>query len=998
MRAPHLRPGLALVLTAVVAAVGCSKSSSSSSNTPAPSGAVHTPHLQGGMFSAGMACSDCHASSGFAVDFSQNPAVQAAGATFDPATKTCSNVACHGNFTLGAVTGANAVVSWNDRTPLTCVSCHGMPPTGHPPFPGTPDAKSCSPCHVDSVKVDGTINVGAGTHMDLKAEVSGGSCASCHGDPSRVATVDGTDPDLTSAPPIAPPGSAASVVGAHLAHMNPNPGALVAGTPVACSECHVVPSDAAHATSPPAQKVVFGALATAGGAAPTFVTGTAGCAASYCHGNFAFNGVSGASATPVWTDIAAMDCTSCHGMPPAGHPPVVGTPTAATCSACHPSSINPDGSVVAMGSHLDGKADVGALGCTDCHGDPARTGTLPGTDRNLVSSPPVATTGALPGVVGAHLGHLNPTAASALMGPVACKECHVVPTDFAHANNPPAQPVAFGPLAKTGGAAPTYASGTAGCAASYCHGNFTFNGVSGSNATPIWTDAAALTCTSCHGMPPTGHPAIASVTAASCASCHPKSINPDGSVNLTDKAHLNGLADTSAVGCASCHGDSTRKGNLPGTDLNLASSPPVAPPNAPAYAVGTHLGHVNPTAASVLMAPIACAECHVVPTDSAHATTPPAQKVVFGAFSKTGGAVPTWTAGTAGCAASYCHGNFTFNGVSGAKATPIWTSTAVMTCTSCHGMPPTGHIATTSATAASCAQCHPAAVNADGTINTTAKGHLNGKADVTALACTSCHGDAARKGTLAGTDANLASAPPIAQPGAPSYAVGAHMGHMNPTAASYLMAPIACKECHVVPVDSGHATNPPAAVVVFGTLSKTGGAVPTFNAGTAGCAASYCHGNFTLGAVTGSNATPIWTSTTLLTCTGCHGMPPTGHPAYTGTPTAASCFQCHPQSMNADGTIKQGGGHLNGKADGGGCTGCHGDPPSTGKHTISDHRNRRCDACHPTGYTNAVAVAPFHQNNVVDIGSQAGYSCGLKGCAPGVTRTCTNNCHGRETW
>jgi predicted CxxxxCH...CXXCH cytochrome family protein len=221
---------------------------------------------------------------------------------------------------------------------------------------------------------------------------------------------------------------------------------------------------------------------------------------------------------------------------------------------------------------------------------------------------------------------------------------------------------------------------------------------------------------------------------------------------------------------------------------------------------------------------------------------------------------------------------------------------------------------------------------------------------------------------------------------------------MNPTAASYLMAPITCSECHVVPADSAHANTPPAQKVVFGSLSRTGGVAPTFVAGSAGCAASYCHGNFTFGTVKGSNATPIWTDTAPMACTSCHGMPPTGHPTYTGTPNAASCFQCHPQSVNADGTIKVAGGHLNGKADGGGCTGCHGDPPTTGKHTISEHRNLRCDKCHPTGFTNAATVAPFHNNGTTDIGSQAGYSCGLKGCPPGTTRTCANSCHGRETW
>jgi predicted CxxxxCH...CXXCH cytochrome family protein len=279
---------------------------------------------------------------------------------------------------------------------------------------------------------------------------------------------------------------------------------------------------------------------------------------------------------------------------------------------------------------------------------------------------------------------------------------------------------------------------------------------------------------------------------------------------------------------------------------------------------------------------------------------------------------------------------------------------------------------------------------------------MNGLDDTSAVGCATCHGDATRVANLTGTDVNLASAPPVAPAGSPSYAVGAHLGHVNPTTTSYLMAPVTCAECHVVPVDSAHATNPPAAVVVFGTLSKTGGAAPSFAAGTAGCAATYCHGKFTFNAVLGSSATPVWTTAAAMTCTSCHGMPPTGHPAITGTPNAVSCFQCHPQSVNADGTIKQAGGHINGKADGGGCTGCHADPPTTGKHTNSNHKNRRCDACHPTGYTSSTTVAAFHNDGKADLGTQAGYKCNnvasLVGCPTGQKRTCANSCHGSESW
>ncbi len=1006
MRAIHFRNSSAVVLLSLTAFAcdGASENAGASGITPV--GANHKTHLVAGSMGPSVTCAGCHAPTGFIVDFSQNPSVHQAGATFDATSKTCSNVSCHGNFTMGAISGTRAIPAWPDTTPLTCVSCHGMPPTGHPRVGGQ-DAASCAGCHADTVNADGTINIAFGAHMNGLAEVTGGDCSACHGDPARLPGMAGVDPFLTSAPPVSPSGAPAYADGAHLIHLNPNP-AIAASHPTACTECHVVPTDTLHATVPPAQKVVFGALATASGANPTFNTVTAGCSATYCHGNFSFpvHGsttarITGSTATPIWSDTTRIACASCHDMPPTGHPPVTGT-SAASCNACHPQTVDAAGLVVTSGFHMNARADIAALGCVDCHGEPTRVGTLPGTDMNLKSAPPRTTTGAPASAVGAHLGHLNPSAASALMAPMACAECHVVPSDFVHASTPPAQPVVFGTLARTGGAAPTYVAGSLGCAATYCHGNFNFAGITGSSATPVWTDTAPMTCTSCHGMPPTGHMAVATpVTAASCAPCHPTAVNANGSINLEGKGHLNGVSDTSALGCSACHGDANRTANLAGTDTNLISAPPAATAAAKPYAVGAHQGHMNPTAASSMMAPIACAECHVVPVDSAHARTPPAQKVVFGTIARSGGAIPTWTSTTTGCAATYCHGNFTFNGVVGAKATPLWTDTAPLTCTSCHGMPPTGHF-TTGTTAAACAVCHPDAVNADGTINATAKGHINGKPDVNNMACNSCHGDANRRPNLTGTDANLTSAPPVAQAGAPAYAVGAHMGHMNPTTASYMMAPIACAECHVVPADVAHATSPPATVVVFGALSKTGGALPTFNATTTGCSATYCHGNFTFGVVKGSNATPLWTTTTPLTCSSCHGMLPTGHPTYAGAITAASCFQCHPQSVNSDGSIKQGGGHVNGKADGGGCTTCHGSPPTTvttpptaGKH--SKHRRERCDGCHPTGYSSTTAVGAFHQNDVVNLGSQAGYSCGLKGCTPrGTFGTCTVNCHGEN--
>jgi predicted CxxxxCH...CXXCH cytochrome family protein len=725
------------------------------------------------------------------------------------------------------------------------------------------------------------------------------------------------------------------------------------------------------------------------GATPAFSAPTQTCSSTYCHGTFTFGAVRGSAGAPSWSDPGPFACDACHGMPPAGHPAYAGPTTAAGCRTCHELTVRADGAIdLATGAHMNGRADVSGAACTSCHGTAGRTGHLPGTDKDLAAAPPAASAGARPSATGAHQGHVNPTSAGAVAAPLGCAECHAVPTDGAHATAPPAQKVVFGTLASARGAAPAWDAGTAGCSASYCHGNFAFNGVSGAGAAPLWTDTAPLGCTACHGMPPAGHPALAgAVTAATCSACHPQAVRPDGSINLAGGAHLNGRADVSAEGCTGCHGDATRRGILPGTDPQLASAPPLAPAGAPAQAVGAHQRHLNPAAASAIAAPVACGECHAVPSDAAHATQPPAQKVVFGTLASSRGAAPAWNAGTAGCSASYCHGNFTFNGVGGARAAPLWTDAAPMQCTSCHGMPPTGHPALAGAvTAANCSACHPQAVSPDGRINLSGGGHLNGRADVSATGCTGCHGDASRVGILPGTDPQLASAPPAAPSGAPAFAVGAHQGHLNPRAASALANPIACSECHPVQADAAHATAPPAQRVVFGTLASSRGAVPTWDAGTAGCAASYCHGNFTFNGVSGARAAPLWSDTAALQCTSCHGMPPTGHPAVAGT-TAASCSSCHPQAVNRDGTINRTG-HLNGRADGGGCTTCHGSPPTTGSH--GDHRNRRCDACHPTGYSSTTVVSAYHDNGVKDLGPQAGWNAG--------SRTCANSCHGQERW
>ena len=467
--------------------------------------------------------------------------------------------------------------------------------------------------------------------------------------------------------------------------------------------------------------------------------------------------------------------------------------------------------------------------------------------------------------------------------------------------------------------------------------------------------------------------------------------------------------------CTTCHGTAGRAGTLPGTDANLAAAPPVAPAGEPSQVVGAHQAHLNPAAPGSLTGPLACGNCHDVPTSSAHATNPPALIVQFALLATTGGAAPTWnstdkTTNTT-CSNVYCHGNFTFGTVTGNAANaPDWTQgSSQATCGSCHGLPPTGHISLPGTpTAATCNGCHPGTVDPTGQIivnaGTGLSLHINGRSDVSIGSCTACHGTAGRTGAMGGTDPNLAAAPPLAPAGEPSQVVGAHLAHLNPAATGSLAGPIACNECHVVPTDSTHATNPPPLIVQFGTLATTGGASAAWNStdkiNNTTCSNVYCHGTFTYGTVTGTAAnTPDWTGTDQATCGSCHGLPPTGHISI-----SVGCNGCHPGTVAADGTIivntATGASlHVNGQANEGAHTDSNwyvnpvtnptftpvgGDhtvaaldytPPSTGvQGCLQCHVNfesptgdagSSCNACHTSALTTAGAATTNWQQNCV---------------------------------
>jgi predicted CxxxxCH...CXXCH cytochrome family protein len=414
------------------------------------------------------------------------------------------------------------------------------------------------------------------------------ACLACHGDPSRVAD----DPLVQAAPPASVTGRGP---GAHLAHLR----AGAFRGPITCAECHDVPASAGHSNGV-VEVPLGGALARADGAVPAWNGAT--CSGVYCHGATL---VDGPGTTPSFASVASVGCGSCHGTPPSSH-----DASSTSCSACHPGTVQANGELdLANGLHLNGKLEVdrmhpdgwvakeqhgyganarGLAGCKSCHGPDLDGGSVgvsctachtsagqPGWATSCTfchgdrqtgrTSPPVDTQGrsvATDVSVGVHASHVAPT----ITAPLACGECHParaesVITDAAHVDGDAQAEVAFGGLARTGGAAATYlrtSATSASCSSVYCHGEFT----GGSSAAPSWTSTTQATCTSCHGAPPsTGlHSTHRSY---SCAECH-----GHGGSGAT---HVNGARDvpfstaapgavwvpaTMSCGTFSCHGES----------------------------------------------------------------------------------------------------------------------------------------------------------------------------------------------------------------------------------------------------------------------------------------------------------------------------------------------------------------------------------------------------------------------------------------------------------
>ncbi len=369
-------------------------------------------------------------------------------------------------------------------------------------------------------------------------------------------------------------------------HSNTDPGTgghtvHVVSASASCGDCH---DGAGDGSSYPSANHVNESIDVANsytqGGMPG--NGYGRCSSASCHDDGRGNLVQ----TPTW-GVTVNDCSECHARTPS-----TGSHTAhlnssgVTCDDCHDGAVEAS---TAPAQHLDGNVDVydttsGDLGyppnkpkgsaydnCTSamCHGSSSPTwgtslgghtctkchGTQGGGSSESDWAPPRDTNGDTSAddvQVGAHQAHL--TVPSNYTDPIACNECHTVPSqpaDPGHYDTLLPAEVKFGSLAKNNGANPSYSSGT--CANSYCHDGTYFKNGWSSGTDPSWNNTGYLSggsddCAKCHGNPPGGgHPGMGGGGGSNCSKCHSHVASDNQSFD-NPSLHMNGTVEGSNMG------------------------------------------------------------------------------------------------------------------------------------------------------------------------------------------------------------------------------------------------------------------------------------------------------------------------------------------------------------------------------------------------------------------------------------------------------------------
>jgi len=269
-----------------------------------------------------------------------------------------------------------------------------------------------------------------------------------------------------------------------------------------------------------------------------------------------------------------------------------------------------------------------------------------------------------------------------------------------------------------------------------CHGSDETNDYNGGSS--------GVSCYQCHESGPSHHPDSTAWTSPDSAEYHGRVFWNNGwdfsacqnchGIDFADEVSCKNCHSTvMGIGaCTTCHGDPETGRFYPPKDIfNRTDSSLVS--------IGAHEAHIESEIAS-----IECEACHNKPShylDEGHLGDDNIAEVEFGTVATDSSTLsPTWSRSTASCSDVYCHGSFSFaksesanqwgyaeDFITGNNSTFTWTDKEDLNCTSCHNLPPNGHIG--SYTQTECYTCHRSVVDVNGNIIDKAK-HINGQANL----------------------------------------------------------------------------------------------------------------------------------------------------------------------------------------------------------------------------------------------------------------------------
>lgn len=245
-----------------------------------------------------------------------------------------------------------------------CEACHGQPPA-EPDHPNHPDRKDCWSCHPSvaqpeneedrPVILEAASFEAAHNNGTVDFVPTSELCIKCHGTPEK-------------GPAPLPDGHGNNEnIELGIFHNKHLRNTAISADPrkitsnVTCESCHTVYEtvfDEGHRDRLPT--LVFSGVAVLRGQAPLYDSETQSCRDVYCHGAT----LSGLRPEPNWTEIneESTSCNTCHGFPPASHPPewfLFYNTRDEACLNCHIDAwVNDEGSAIIhpdyKALHIDG--------------------------------------------------------------------------------------------------------------------------------------------------------------------------------------------------------------------------------------------------------------------------------------------------------------------------------------------------------------------------------------------------------------------------------------------------------------------------------------------------------------------------------------------------------------------------------------------------------------------------------------------------------------------